>query len=163
MAGRKQGGLVSEKKLPPKLQLAAADGVRIESAATAVKPEPPSKPDSLPSEVSQLWDEVVEALNDAGLISQVDGPAIELALRHFAAARFASDQLLREGSTKFDAKNEREMKNPAAVVFSQQSSAFLDYAKQLGLTFVSRARANTDGGANEQGGTSNPFELHGHG
>ena len=57
--------------------------------------------------------------------------------------------------TLWDAKNQRDMKNPAEVVFRSESSMFLEYARQLGMTFVSRAR--TPGQDMSDGGEANPF------
>jgi phage terminase small subunit len=39
-----------------------------------------------------------------------------------------------------DKAHERMAKNPASQVFRDHSTAFLEYAKQLGLSFASRAR-----------------------
>ena len=77
-----------------------------------------------------------------------------MCLRHFRAARDASDALAAGEPTTWDAKNGREMKNPAEVVFRSESSAFLEYAKQLGLTFVARARTPVKGSDDGEG---NPF------
>lgn len=126
------------------------------TAAANMPAQAPAKPAAVEAneDLSALWDDVVGVLNKAGLVSPSDAPAIELALRHFLAARAASDQLLAEGPVEEDRKNERRMKNPAEVVYRSESLAFLEYAKQLGMTFASRARISTgeDGGAN-----GNPF------
>lgn len=54
----------------------------------------------------------------------------------------------------WDEKNGREMKNPAEVVFRSESLAFLEYGRQIGLTFGARARTPMVGGAEDDG---NPF------
>lgn len=109
--------------------------------------------------LSQLWDEIVPELDRAGLLAPSDGLAVEMCLRHFRAARVASDELAGATATVWDAKNERTMKHPAEVVFRSESLAFLEYAKQLGMTFVARAR--TPGAGSGAGGTDagedNPF------
>lgn len=126
------------------------------TAAAQVPAQAPDKPSAVAEneELSALWDDVVGVLDKAGLISPSDAPALELALRHFLAARAASDQLLAEGPVEEDRKNERRMKNPAEVVFRSESIAFLEYAKQLGMTFASRARISTGEGGGADG---NPF------
>lgn len=106
-------------------------------------------------ELRALWEQIVPSLDEAGLIAAADGPAVEMALRHYRAARAASDDLAAGSSTTYDAKNQRDMKNPAEVVFRSESMAFLEYAKQLGMTFVSRARTPAAKGADDDGG--NPF------
>lgn len=126
------------------------------TAAAEVSVGAPVKPDAIAGDpvLSGLWDQVVPALLEAGMVSQVDGPALEMAFRHFRAARAASDELERGSATVWDEKNGREMKNPAEVVFRSESLAFLEYAKQLGLTFGARARTPMGGGAEDDG---NPF------
>lgn len=75
-------------------------------------------------------------------------------MRHYAAAVKASNALMRTPVTQKDNKNDRAMKNPASQVFRDHSTAFLEFAKQLGLTFVSRARVDLgDKGATD----GNPF------
>lgn len=153
-------GPISQKKLPPKLRLVTDKTPDTASANAKVKPTAPERPGSLPEDLHALWDEIVGELDRAGLISSVDGPTVELALRHYAAAVAASDDLLREGSTEYDQKNERTMKNPASQVFRDHSTAFLEFAKQLGLSFA--ARALTTATKEEDGdGGRNPFAANG--
>lgn len=113
------------------------------TAAADVSPIAPTKPEAVAedSELSALWDEIVPALDADGLLARSDALAVEMALRHFLAARQASVKLLQEGPVEFDEKNKRRMKNPTEVVFRVESNAFLQYANALGMTFVSRARA----------------------
>src|SRR5690606_22727927 len=147
-------------KLPPHLR--AVDGDASDAPGTlaeAVKPVAPSKPEGLPDAVSVAWDEIVPALDEVGVLARCDGPALELALRHYVTAVAASDDVIAEPRL-YDDKNERPMKNPSSQVFRDHSTAFLEYAKQLGLTFVSRARAPRpdEGGADA---TNNPFAANG--
>lgn len=142
-------------KLPPRLR--AVDGGQSDAPSTlaeAVKPVAPEKPDGLPDAVSAAWDLIVPALDEVGVLARCDGPALELALRHYVTAVAASDDVVAEPRL-FDEKNGRPMKNPSSQVFRDHSTAFLEYAKQLGLTFVSRARAPKP----DEGplGASNPF------
>lgn len=147
-------------KLPPHLRpVDGAQSTAPPTLAEAVKPVAPTKPADLPAEVSQAWDEIVPALDEVGVLARCDGPALELALRHYIAAKTASDDVIREPRL-YDDKNERPMKNPSSQVFRDHSTAFLEYAKQLGLTFVSRARApRPDEG--DADATNNPFAANG--
>jgi P27 family predicted phage terminase small subunit len=146
-------------KLPAHLR--AVDGAQSDAPATlaeAVAPSAPNKPD-LPEAVSKAWDEIVPALDEVGILARCDGPALELALRHYVAAVAASDDVIAE-PRMYDDKNGRPMKNPSSQVFRDHSTAFLEFAKQLGLTFVSRARAprpEEAGGSGE----ANPFAANG--
>lgn len=140
------------------LRIVPDQGVVVDAEATAasrVKPVRPDMPASVPAELAPLWDEIVGALDDAGMVARCDGPTLALALLHYAAATKAAGQLLRGPVTKVDQKNKRVMKNPASQVFRDHSTAFLAFAKELGLTFVSRARTPmTTEGAGDAG---NPF------
>lgn len=127
------------------------------TAAADAPPQAPAKPKAVAEDdvLSELWDVIVPEVDRAGLLSPADGPAVEMCLRHFRAARSASDELAAGSATVWDAKNERSMKNPAEVVFRSESLAFLEYAKQLGMTFVSRAR--TPSAKGDVDGEANPF------
>lgn len=130
------------------------------TAAAAVQPQAPDKPEPVAedAELSELWDSIVPTLDAAGLISASDGPAVEMAIRHFRAARVASDELAGGPVAMRDEKNGRDMKNPAEVVFRSESDMFLKYAQQLGMTFVSRARTPV---AKGDGDDVNPFAASG--
>jgi P27 family predicted phage terminase small subunit len=154
--GRPRGAVVSQLKLPPALS-AVRPGVKsVETMHSKLSVSKPVKPEGMPESLSVLWDSTVDSLDEAGLITAVDGPTLELALRHYLAAVAASDDLLEHGSTLHDDKNERDMKNPASQVFRDHSTAFLEFAKQLGLSFVSRARVTMAKGDADDG---NPFAV----
>lgn len=141
-------------KLPPALKVVPrADSER--TAAETTAPGRPRKPGKLPAGASKLWDELVEALDGAGLLSSVDGPALELALRHYVVAVKASNELLRGDAAVPDELNGRSAKNPASQVFRDHSMAFAEYMKQMGLSFAARARVSSP---KEDGrGAANPF------
>lgn len=156
-------GPLSELKLPPDLRVvdgAEAEAPEKATAAMAIKPLAPDKPEKLPPEVSAAWDSIVPELEAAGLLARCDGPTIELALRHFVIARHASEQLLgRKTVTIRDQKNNRTAKHPASQVMRDHSTAFLEYAKTLGLSFVARARTPMKGADDD--GEDNPFASSG--
>jgi phage terminase small subunit len=145
-------GARGKLKIAPHLSSVDTEG----TAAASLQPEAPEKPEQVAEdeELSVLWDTIVPTLDAGGLIAASDGPAVEMALRHFRAARVASDELA-GGPVKIrDKKNGRDMKNPAEVVFRSESEMFLKYAQQLGMTFVSRARTPA---AKGDDGDVNPF------
>jgi P27 family predicted phage terminase small subunit len=107
------------------------------------------------SQLSALWDEIVPELDRTGLVAPSDGPAIELALRHYLLARQASEQVGGSVSVETDENHGGVKKNPAEAVFRLESAMFLQYAGQLGMTFVSRAR--TPAGKGLDDGDANPF------
>lgn len=117
------------------------------SLADDIKKGAPDTPPGFPSSnkaLTDLWVELVPLLDNAGLLAKVDGPAVELALRHFLAARDASDELMCGGAAVIDVAHGREnggmKKNPADAVFRAQSAMFLEYVKVLGMAFAARAR-----------------------
>ena len=145
-------------KLPNHLQPVPSKDAKPESVADTVRPVMPVKPDDLPGKVSELWDQIGAALDDNGLIAACDGPTLELALRHYVAAVAAADDLA-ETPRLYDDKNQRPMKNPSSQVFRDHSTAFLEYAKQLGMSFAARARMPAK--EPEGGGEENPFAATG--
>lgn len=156
-------GPIGETSLPEGLRV--INGGRddaVETAASALPPTAPDKPEHLPEDVSAAWDSVVPSLEEAGLLARCDGLALELALRHYVIAVRAAQELTvgRKKVTVRDQKNDRTAKHPASQVFRDHSASFLEYAKQLGITFASRARIpmkETGGGGNEE----NPFAAQG--
>lgn len=114
------------------------------SVAESIRAKRPEKPKHMPLAASNMWDQIVDELEEAGLIAAFDAPTLDLALRHYALAVKASNSVMRSGVMTHDKKNNRTMKNPAAVVFAQHSTAFLEYSKLLGLNFSARARLKID-------------------
>lgn len=117
----------------------------------------PDIPKSLPASLHAMWNDIVDGLEQSGLLSKCDGPALELALRHYAAAIKASDALAAGDVVVDDAAHDGVKKNPAEPVFRTQSLAFLEYAKQLGLTLVARARTTLPDDSSKRASDTNPF------
>jgi len=130
-------------KLPRHLSPVVTDG---NSLADDMKKGAPNTPPGFPNDkrLTELWIEMVPRLDRAGLLSDVDGPTVELALRHFLAARDASDELFDMGAAVPDTAHGRDnggfKKNPADAVFRSQSAMFLEYVKLMGMAFAARAR-----------------------
>lgn len=148
-------------KLPAHLRAVPTESDAPTTVADRAKPVAPDRPKTLPASLNAMWDEITGSLDELGLLTRCDAPALELALRHYAAAVHASDELADLGSVAVeDDKNKRLMKHPAHQVFRDHSTAFLEFAKQLGLTFVARAR--TVAPKEPEGGEqSNPFAASG--
>ncbi|MFE9317841.1 P27 family phage terminase small subunit [Streptomyces albidoflavus] len=104
--------------------------------------------------MAALWDAIVPELDRAGLLTRADGPTVELAIRHFLAARKAGNAL-QAGEVVLDdaAHGGTAKKNPAGAEMRSQSQLFLEYAKQLGMSFAARARMPAKDEATEV----NPF------
>lgn len=130
-----------------------------DTLADRTRPSAPPKPAGWSDEdnatLSALWDEVTGQLDAVGLLAQCDGLTLELALRHFLAARQASDALAdSDVIVKDTAHGGGPKKNPAGAEMRSQSLAFLEYAKQLGMSFVARARIPAK---DDDDGSANPF------
>lgn len=104
----------------------------------------PPKPKKLPKAVSKVWDSLVPTLSAGGYLSPADGPALELAIRHYLIAVKAGDELLHDNTelVKYDDKNKREMKHPSSQIMRDHSSEFLKYANSIGLVFGAREKYN---------------------
>lgn len=144
---------------PLKLAPVGENQIDKTSAAAMVAPQQPDKPTGLPIEVSELWDEIVPVLAEAGLLSEADSMTVEMALRHFSLARRVSNELIEQGVVVEDKRHGgQEAKSPKAQILKDNSSAFLEYAKQLGLSFAARSRMRGDGHGSEEE-EDNPFAL----
>jgi P27 family predicted phage terminase small subunit len=144
-------------KIPKHLKAVPAGAEAAGTVAERVQPSAPPKPPGFPeddAEMCELWDALVPELDRAGLLCRADGPTVELALRHFLAARQAGDALA-GGKIVVDdpAHGGGTKKNPAGAEMRSQSQLFLEYVKQLGMSFAARARMP----AKEEPGEANPF------
>lgn len=110
--------------------------------------------------LNELWEEIVPEMEKAGLVTALDVPAIEIALRHYRAylaldEQWANDRyegvIMEQGAHGVTFK-----KNPIEVAHRSQSAIFIEYSKQLGMTFAARAR--TPGRDNDSSSSDdNPF------
>jgi phage terminase small subunit len=145
----------------PKHLRPVADGTEAGTEAERVTPSSPDTPfgwSGGDAELAGLWDETVQNLDRAGLLAGCDGPSVELMLRHFLAARRASDVLMAGELIEADYNHGGRKRNPAGAEFRQQSTTYLEYAKQLGMTFASRARIPR---RQDDGGEETPFAATG--
>lgn len=131
-----------------------------ETSAASTKLSKPFKPDYIADDprMTRVWDEIVDCMYDAGLISPSDGPTLEIALHHYRLAVEAAERL-----TQLDllvGSDKAPQKNPLEAVVRLNSGVFLKYVSALGLSFVSRARTPRPDGAKKNGNASDdsPFE-----
>lgn len=135
------------------------DGTEAGTVAEQVPMSGPEQPfgwDGSDAELAGLWDETLARLDECGLLASCDGPTVELMLRHFLAARRSSDELMRGGAVVDDYAHHGVKRNPAGHEFRMHSAQFLEYAKQAGMTFASRARLPRKQD-DDHGGDANPF------
>lgn len=122
-----------------------------DTAVTKVHSRAPEKPQGLSEVESNKWDQLVATLEPAGLLAECDALTLELACRHYAISVQASQQLTTEGLLY----RRGSAKHPAALVLKENSTLYLDYAKQLGLSFVARARTDLQ---RQDTDKDNPFD-----
>ena len=93
--------------------------------------------------VAKVWDQVVEALEDTGVLTAADSGALRLMAQHYALAIEAMSDIRGEGLTRLD-ENGVERKNPKLQIFRDNSKLFLQYSDRLGLTPSARARLHVE-------------------
>lgn len=131
-----------------------------DTAAAMVQPRMPDKPKSVADDpdLSQWWDDIVPGLYRAGLTSEADTGAVVQMLQHLSLSHKAYKVVVQEGISILINEEKPEhgqKKHPQEAVLRMESAAFLEYAKQLGMTWMSRARTAIPKGDNDSG---NPFE-----
>lgn len=143
-----------------KLRVVSEEGV-VKVAGSSSMDVPAEEP-SIPAgvladpELLAAWRETVPQLDRTGLVTPADGPTIEMMLRHLVTARKAHRSVMEDG-VEVQGENGTMKKNPSEAVFRLESAAFLELAKQLGMTWMVRARTASQQGRGEGGG-ANPFE-----
>lgn len=142
------------------LRVVAGGGVVqvVDSVASEVPARAPEIPAGVRADPELLaaWEETVPGLDATGLVTDADGPAIEQMLRHLVASRRAWRTFMDEG-IQIMGENGTMKKNPCEAIFRAESAAFLEYAKQLGATWMARARTTASGRG--EGKSANPFEA----
>ncbi len=96
-------------------------------------------PRSLKRGAKQFWGEYAEKLEQLGLLTEVDGPAMALMAAHYEMAWDAYRIIKKDGLQTVD-ENGAARKHPLLQVWRENSTAFRHYAAQFGLTPAARAR-----------------------
>lgn len=149
-------------RMPQGLRIAGGTDVPVPAGSVAAvtpteKPDRPKWADE-DQELGDLWEETVDNLDKAGLLSAADAQTIEATCRHMILLRMAYREVKEAGVTTMTADNPEEgrKKHPAEVIMRLQSQALLELLKQSGMTWMSRARTTAAPSAGEAPG-ANPF------
>jgi P27 family predicted phage terminase small subunit len=150
------------KVIPGGGKVSIADAAK-GSAAAKVSPLAPLKPEGVAEdpELSQMWDEIVPELDKAGLLSTADVMTVELAVRHMRAIRKTSDDFhknglwIDDGPADEDTGYQPRKRDTTEQVFRAHSDKYMEIAKQLGMTWMARARTAVP---EENRGNENPFD-----
>ncbi len=99
----------------------------------------PAIPRGLMALARKYWKAHGPKLEDLGLLTEVDGAAFTMLTMHYAIAWEAGQILKDKGLSAVD-ENGAERKHPLLQVFRENSSMFLRYAKEFGLTPSARVK-----------------------
>jgi P27 family predicted phage terminase small subunit len=131
----------------------------------------------LPKDAQLMWRAVAPLLASAGVLTEADLPALEMLSLHYAVARAALAEMIRDGHKKIIDDEEREYtisegiatttttadgsikKHPAASVFRENSLAFRGYLGEFGLTPAARVKIKVGGQEREQSLAEMLFEA----
>lgn len=98
----------------------------------------------LPEEGRKFWRKYAPALRIAGVLKEVDEPALEMMSIHYAIAVEAAIRLRDEGLTVADTVTHTERKHPLLQVFRDNSTALKAYAVEFGMTASARSRVKAE-------------------
>jgi P27 family predicted phage terminase small subunit len=138
--------MIGRPPKPARLKLLEGNrGKRPIAQEPEFSPGAPIRPKGLPPKARELWGLIVRELDRLGLISQVDGAALQGACIAYAHARWA-DRRIEECQRRLAGKK-RGPKKGALLGLSIQNAAsrkawqqFRSFATEFGLTPASRSR-----------------------
>lgn len=148
----------------PRLKVVRGEGVSVEqpagTAAAEVQPGLPKKPKSVEQNaaLSQWWDDIVPGMAESGFLATADTAAIVELLQHLHLSHEAFRLVQQEGLTMLINEEKPEhgsKKNPAEAIMRMESEQVLKYSRELGATWMARARTAVPTGGSDSG---NPFE-----
>ena len=97
------------------------------------------RPDDLPKEGVELWDEVVDRLDAAGVLDQVDRSAlIAMCIQWAAAVRLG--RVIKEEGYFATGSTGQLVEHPAFAMQRASHAMFLRFAEQYAITPAARAR-----------------------
>jgi len=99
----------------------------------------PAMPWGMGEEFKKFWKQIVPQLDQLGVLTALDGPALTMMAIHYAMARDAAKTIRQEGQQAED-ENGALRKHPLNQVLRDNSNAFRQWAVQFGLTPAARAR-----------------------
>lgn len=103
----------------------------------------------LPADGQRLWRALAPVLQEMGVLSEGDLPALEMLCLHYSVARDAVTMLEEDGLT-VDTVQGGVKKHPAAAVLVENSRLLRAYLSDFGLTPASRVRLKVDPDEKEQ-------------
>lgn len=132
---------VLENKIKP-------EDVKYEPKPALVTPKPPKwlRDDKI---AYQEWKRVVPALEKLGLITEVDGAALEMYCNAWSRWRKAEEQLKIEGMTFTSMKNNYQCASPWIGIAQKYAQICRSFMQEFGLSPSSRGRMQLPGNTKE--------------
>ena len=126
---------------------------RAAEEAIPARPLRPTPPEYLSPYARECWDRLVPELEHLGLLTVLDGPALEFAVDTYAAARYALDEMrARKSDGTPDRRTKRlevtdvdrshagnSKRSPAFAAYMQASREFRAWCIEFGLSPSARA------------------------
>ena len=132
--------------------MSGVGGMATVTALPAPRPVPsagraPAPPDWLSAPAKSIWRRLVPRLAEAypDTLSTIDVPALALMVEHYAIASYAARAMRAKGNVPMatdvdEAHRDRLRKAPASQVMRDHGRAFLELAREFGLTPRARAK-----------------------
>ncbi len=103
------------------------------------------RPPWLPDEAARLWDALVIRLKAAGVLDEVDGPALLSLVMSYYFTLHAGALLLKDGMLEMDeAHADRKRKHPAFQMWRDSQAAFAKWADRFEVNPAAREGPLTD-------------------
>ena len=120
--------MVVRKKKQSKLKIVLKD-------EDVLPASPFDRPAFLPDPAAELWDALVVRLREAGILDEVDGPALVNLVMSYYFALHSGELLVRDGLVEEDkAHAGRLRKHPAFQMWRDSQAAFAKWARQFQAT-----------------------------
>lgn len=147
------------KPQPAALKLLKGQGDGKDSGGRAVpvppkfKRQAPEKPEGMSPAAAEVWDEIVEALEDVDVLKEVDGPALLMACETYARWVTARDMRIARGITA--ATSQGTGVAPWVRVEESAAKDFRAWCAEFGLTPSAEMKIAKDVGDGPE--DTNPF------
>lgn len=150
---------------PSKLSEEELEERREQEDAVRARPLRPSAPEYLSPYARECWDRLVPELEHLGLLTVLDGPALEFACDTYAAARYALDEMRAKKADGSPDKRTKKLEtvdvdrshsgntktSPAFRNYMQASAQFRAWCVEFGLSPSARASLRPAAGAPRAG------------
>ena len=100
----------------------------------------PEKPDSLSEEAAKVWDKITIELDKIGLLSDIDGSALEMYCEALATFRYCSRKIAEHGGIGEYLENRSAQTSQLFAAQMKALDAVKKFCTEFGMTPASRSR-----------------------